>query len=267
MLKLSISNLAWNEMENEEVYSLMKKHGFIGLEIAPTKIFPNEPYSHIKEAAEWAAGLWEKSGLCVPSMQSIWYGRVEKIFGSEEERSALFNYTKTAIDFASAIKCKNLVFGCPKNRNIPEKSDFAECNKIAVEFFKQLGDYAASKETCIGMEANPAIYGTNFINTTDDAIKLIKQVGSNGVKLNLDVGTMIQNSEPISILQGNEDLINHVHISEPFLKRIEKRELHKELISFLKSKKYDGFISIEMGLQKDSCVIENLLCYVKEISI
>lgn len=54
------------------------------------------------------------------SMQSIWYGRTEKLFGTEEERNLLLDYTKSAVDFAAAIGCKNLVFGCPKNRCIPE---------------------------------------------------------------------------------------------------------------------------------------------------
>lgn len=264
-MKLSISNLAWNSNQNKTVYKLMKKYGFIGVEIAPTKIFPETPYSHIEEASEWAKSLKRTWQFEIPSMQSIWYGRTEKLFGSEEERNVLLNYTKSAIDFASAIKCKNLVFGCPKNRNIPAGDSFAGCNKIAVDFFKKLGDYAASKSTCIGMEANPAIYGTNFINTTEEALSLVKHVGSDGFKLNLDVGTMIQNCEPVSILQGNVRLINHVHISEPFLKKIEHRVFHNELIEFLKAENNTGFTSIEMEMQENICDIEQVMKYLKEL--
>ena len=264
-MNLSISNLAWNSELNESIYSLMQKHGFDGLEVAPTKIFPNEPYSHISLASEWAKDLHKKRELGVPSMQSIWYGRTEKLFGTEEERNLLLDYTKSAIDFASAISCKNLVFGCPKNRCISEDVNFESCNKIAVEFFKQIGDYAFSKGTCIGMEANPPIYGTNFINTTEEALVLIKEVDSDGFKLNLDVGTMIQNDESIDVLNGNIALINHVHISEPFLKKIEKRNLHNELIHLLKSENYNGYVSIEMGLQDSVRDIEDVLKYIKEL--
>ena len=264
-MNLSISNLAWNVERNEVVYALMQKYGFIGLEIAPTKIFPNEPYSHISQTSEWVKDLHKECGFCVPSMQSIWFGRTGKIFGTEEERKILLDYTKSAIDFASVIDCKNLVFGCPKNRCIPEDGSFENCNKIAIDFFKQLGDYAFSKETCIGMEANPPIYGTNFVNTTEEALVLIKEVDSDGFKLNLDVGTMIQNNEGIENLKKNVALINHVHISEPFLKKIEKRNLHNELIHLLKSENYKGFVSIEMGLQDSVCDIEDVLKYVKEL--
>lgn len=261
MINLAISNIAWNNEQNEEVFSLMQNYGFTGLEIAPTKIFPSEPYSLKKDALEWADDLHKKQGFYVPSMQSIWYGRTEKLFGSEEERKLLLEYTKKAIDFAASVGAKNLVFGCPKNRQIPDGSD----DTIAVSFFKETGDYAAHKGTCIGMEANPDIYGTNFVNTTVEAIDLIKRVCSDGFKLNLDVGTMIHNNEDVSILQDCVSLINHVHISEPFLKKIEKRDLHKELFNFLRTENYDGFISIEMGLQEQISDIEHVLQYIKEL--
>jgi sugar phosphate isomerase/epimerase len=224
-MKLSISNIGWLSKQDSRVYEMMKKYGFSGLEIAPTRIFPENPYDHLKEAGEWAKKIKEQYGFVVPSMQSIWYGRQEKIFGTQEEFNALVTYTKKAIDFASVIGCKNLVFGCPRNRNLPDGADSAK----GVEFFKILGDYAASRETVIGMEANPIIYNTNYINDTRAAIELIRKVNSDGFKLNLDVGTMIYNQEDIDELVGNVGLINHVHISEPGLKPIESREIHSKL--------------------------------------
>ncbi len=97
------------------------------------------------------------------------------------------------------------------------------------------------------MEANPPIYNTNFINDTISAIKLIEQVGSDGFKLNLDLGTVIQNGENLSELIGKVSVINHVHISEPGLKPVEERKLHSELRDILAKENYQGFVSIEMG--------------------
>ena len=39
-------------------------------------------------------------------------------------------------------------------------------------------------------------------------------------------------------------------------KKIEKRELHRDLIAFLKSEKYSGFVSIEMGLTENLSDLE-----------
>lgn len=117
-MKLSISNIGWTEEKDHAVYELMQKYGYSGLEIAPTRVFPATPYDKLSDANNWSIILKETYGFIVSSMQSIWYGRQEKIFGTAEERNILAAYTKKAIDFAAAIGCENLVFGCPRNRNI-----------------------------------------------------------------------------------------------------------------------------------------------------
>lgn len=260
-MKLSISNIAWTAKDDIAVYELMNKYGYSGVEIAPTRILTEKPYEQNDAAREWSNKLKEEYGFAIPSMQSIWYGRTENIFNSVEERKALLDYTKMAIDFAETIGCKNLVFGCPRNRNLSENSD----SSIAVEFFRELGDYALEHNTVIGMEANPPIYNTNFINDTKSAIELIKEVNSEGFKLNLDIGTMVQNEESIEELVGNVSLINHVHISEPGLKLIENRELHNKLKEVLVNENYQGFVSIEMGSRENLDEIESILAYVKSV--
>lgn len=260
-MELSISNIAWNTENNDKVYSLMKRYGYTGLEIAPTKIFPINPYDRLVEANAWSKNIKEIYDLSISSMQSIWFGRNERLFGSEVDRKVLLNYTKKAIDFASNIKCKNLVFGCPKNRNIPENVN----SEVTMPFFKEVGDYAASKGTFIGIEANPSIYNTNYINDTTSALDLIKSVDSEGFKLNLDIGTMIENEESLATIVGHVNHINHVHISEPMLKPIENRKIHKELKKALSEGGYNKFVSIEMGSVNDLSIIEKVMHYVRSI--
>lgn len=293
-MKLSISNIAWTERQDETVYGWMRECGFEGLEIAPTRIFPENPYEHRQEAAEWAHGLRRAYGFSVPSMQSIWYGRTEGLFGSPEERKNLTEYTKKAIDFAAAIGCHNLVFGCPRNRCIPESSvekaadgtrkenesvdaegrngggdreQKAEWMETAVSFFRELGEYALMCGTVIGMEANPPMYHTNFINTTGQALALVERVDSKGFLLNLDVGTMIANRENCAELAGRIHLVNHVHISEPGLKPVRKRVLHRELSELLQREDYDGFVSVEMGKSEDGSLgaLRNVMIYVQSV--
>jgi sugar phosphate isomerase/epimerase len=260
-MRLSISNIGWGADNDAVVYDRMREYGYAGLEIAPTRIFPESPYEKLKEAESWAKELNVKDGFVVPSIQSIWFGRQEKLFGSEEERQALVDYTKKAVCFAEVIGCKNLVFGCPRNRSLPEDAD----SSVAIAFFRELGDYAAKHRTVIGMEANPPIYNTNYINDTKSALELIEQVGSEGFQLNLDVGTMIQNGEAVEDLIGKVCFINHVHISEPGLKLIAERELHQKLMKLLTKEDYQGFVSIEMGKRETVTEIEQTLKYVKEI--
>ena len=99
MSKISISNIAWSGDLDTRIYQVMKEYGLSGLEIAPTRVFQKEPYDKLIEAGAWAGKLKKQYGFIIPSMQSIWFGRQERLFGTEEERRELVNYTKKAIEF------------------------------------------------------------------------------------------------------------------------------------------------------------------------
>lgn len=266
-MKLSSSNIGWEEKNDIEVYELMKKYGFSGVEIAPTRWVQERPYEHADEAVAIAERLKLQYGFNVPSMQSIWFGKQEKVFASAEERAALIDYTKKAIDYAAAIGCKNLVFGCPRNRNVAEEWNLTkqQVAEIAGNFFGELGDYAEARGVVLAMEANPPIYNTNYVNTTEQALDLVKAVASKGFLVNLDFGTMIANDEEVALLEDNLSLIHHIHISEPGLKPIEKRAAHKQLAKLLRAKKYEGYVSIEVGKQEDIKALEEMMKYVAEV--
>lgn len=261
-MKLSISNIAWEKEQDQEMYEYLSKTGYNAIEIAPTRVFEQAPYDKLKEAEEFAQKMEEKYNLKISSMQSIWFGKTEKIFGTPEEREELLKYTKKAIDFAKAIKCGNLVFGCPKNRNIQSSEDY----KIAIEFFRKIGKYAKQNNTVFAIEPNPTIYNTNFINLTEEAIRLVKDIDCEAVKVNLDFGTIIQNNEDIiEVLENNYDKINHIHISEPNLEVIQQRESHAKLAEKLKENKYQNYISIEMKKGNSIEKIKEILKYVKGV--
>jgi len=260
MIKLSISNIAWAAQDDAAMYGFLQTAGYAGLEIAPTRIFTEAPYDHIDAAALWAKQLKQQYGLAISSMQSICFGRDEAIFGTGAERKALFDYVKKAIDFAEAVGCGNLVFGSPKNRIIGENQI-----EIGYEFFGKLGDYAASRNTLLALEPNPDIYGTDFINTTGEALDFVEHVNSAGLQINLDLGTFLYNGEKLEWLENHLDRINHIHISEPYLERIESREIHAQIARLLHDKKYDRYVSIEMKNGNDIGLVQKTASYIKEI--
>lgn len=262
-MKLSISNIAWSKEHDAEMYGFLQSLGFEGLEIAPTRIFPEKPYDNLDSARDWADKLKYTYGLSIPSIQSIWYGHTERIFGSIEERQILIDYTKKAIDFAESIGCKNLVFGNPKNRDAKEVTSIMP---IAIDFFKEIGDYAIEHHTIVALEPNPVIYNTHFMNYTEQAVEMAYKSSSEGIKVNIDLGAIIYNNEEIDVLKKIPNFINHVHISEPNLNLIEYRELHKQLFDVLNAIGYEGFVSIEMGNKGDLDKTKQIVKYIKSLN-
>lgn len=259
-MKLSISNIAWSENDDPEMYDFIKSNNYNGIEIAPTRIIENDPYNNLDEIQKFSRFLSDKYQLEISSMQSICFGRQERIFGTEDERNILLNYLKKSIDFASVIKCKNLVFGSPKNRIIGNNQE-----KIGYTFFEELGNYAQLNNTVFALEPNPIIYGTNFINTSQEAFNYIKEINIEGLRVNFDLGTFIQNQETLDSFEQNLPWINHIHISEPYLEVIKERKIHQDLINILINNKYDKYISIEMKNSDSLESVKNTMLYIKNL--
>ena len=224
-LKLAISNIAWDKADDEAVYAAMQQNGFTGLEIAPTRIFPEYPYENLTGAALFGGYLLNRWGFHVPSMQSIWYGQTGNIFDPVQAEE-LLDYTAEAFQFAHTINCPSLVFGCPKNRR-------------------------------------PPVY-TNYLNNTADAFAMVKRLQSPGLAVNLDLSTMISNGERLRDFVDDIKYVSHVHISEPGLEPIVPRQEHKELAMLLKAVGYSGDVSIEMK-RTDVETVRKTLAYIAEV--
>ena len=257
-MKYSISNIAWDKSDDLAMYKFLQSVGMDGIEIAPTRLFDN-PYENLEQTQLYATMLQNRFNLAVSSMQSIWYGKSGNIFNKEEAKQ-LSDYTKQAMDFANAMGIKNLVFGCPRNRTMPEGAK----EEDVLEFFYDLGEYAKSKNTVLALEANPVIYNTNFMNTTTQAAEFCKKVGSDGVKLNVDFGTILYNKENPHVIKTYKNLVNHIHLSVPQLKYVEKIKEHSTLKKVLNKIDYDGYLSIEMGTVGDINKVKQAVMYLKE---
>lgn len=260
-MKLSISNIAWSDVQDEEMYQVLHEAKFEGLEIAPTRFVPDNPYINTDLSIQKAKYIKERYNLQISSMQSIWFGRKEKIFASAEERNILIEYTKQVIQYAALLDCRNLVFGSPVSRTM----DNPQMLDVAIDFFYKIGENARENGVVIAFEPNPVIYKTNFINYTSEAFDFIKQVNSKGLLVNLDLGTVIWNKENMNEIMDNISLINHIHISEPYLEKIVHREIHRDLSKLLRDHHYDKYVSIEMKKQEDINDIKEAIDYIVEV--
>ncbi len=266
-MKLSISNIAWEPSEDKEVFQLIQKYGFEGIELAPPKLFKD--LSNVSDSEINVYLKYMKPyNFKFPAMQSLLFGKPElRIF--DESRNDTLVYLKKVIDLAQKLDVKVLVFGSPKNRFIGDV-DKNEAKKIAIEFFKELGEYAYLKDRCFCIEPNAKEYGCDFITNIEQSIELIKDVNSKGFRLHIDSAVMFMNNENIEKnLKIALPYTEHFHISEPFLELITNNKTnHEEFASILKKLNYDKWVSIEMKnnvLTSNVEAVNRSLKFVSEI--
>ncbi|QQG47079.1 MAG: sugar phosphate isomerase/epimerase [Candidatus Woesebacteria bacterium] len=268
-MKIAISNLAWDHSEDSKVLKLLQKYNINAIEIAASKIW-QDPVEVTDAKINKCKNFWKKNGIEIVATTSLLFGHPElQIFADRKAKNETFSYLSKMIELSVKLGAKAMVFGSPKNRVTNGKSK-KEVEKISIEFFGKISKIARKRNIYFGIEPNPPLYGTDFINTTDEAIKLVKKVNNSNFCVHLDTSTMTINQENYlkTIIQALP-YTHHYHISEPGLKPIPTEETdHKKVSNALKNSGYKDWVSIEMPLGPDIKHLEQIektLKFVNEV--
>ncbi|MDB2447112.1 sugar phosphate isomerase/epimerase [bacterium] len=198
------------------------------------------------------------------SMQGLLHNSTKlMLFGSKQSRQKMLELLKRGVEICNELSIPNLVFGSPKNRKIPEGLSYEESHEISMDFFSEIGSFAAKHGCKIAIEANAKEYGTNFITNHTELFHFISEVNSDGITANFDLSTMILNNENINqIDEKTIENISHIHISSPYLKpmSVPSAELDN-ILNTISSFNYDKFVSLEMvgeNIKETKEIITNL---------
>jgi sugar phosphate isomerase/epimerase len=257
-MKKSISNIAWSPEERIQAYEMMSEFGVLGLEIAPSLFFhtAQDPFAPDATTARLAVSEMRKEGLGLVSMQSLLFGVTgAELFGDGEAWLAFEKGMTRAIDLAHRFEIPNLVFGSPTQRRVPDGKSMELAKSEAVEKFHRLGEKAATAGTAITVEPNAEAYGTNFLNTIEEASAFVEQVQHPAIRSILDLGAMHMNQsfdQTVQVIPRIIPHLNHVHVSEPNLAPAPKRAQDlAQVLRGLQKAGYDKSVSIEMKRTQD----------------
>lgn len=265
-MNISISNIAWDISEEQEMIGILKEYAIQGIEIALTKIW-NPPINIPDQDIFNYKTRWNQNGIELVAMQSLLFNRPDlTLFDSELIREQTKNYLKQIILIAEKLKIKVLVFGSPKNRLISQLNKNKALD-IAIQFFSEIGQFSDKHNLVFCIEPNPAEYGCDFIKTTEEGIELVKEVNHPGFRLHLDAATITLNHENIEkSIKCSIPFLSHFHISEPYLELIGSRNTnHSHFVKVLREIGYEKWVSIEMKNnlnEKDSYSVRKALEFV-----
>jgi len=223
-----------------KLFPKFKKWGFDTVEI------PIEDPSHIDPAVVRAA--LEKSGLACGSICAC-MGPGRDFRGTEEEQQTAMTYCKALVDQAVIIGCPAIIGPV---YSVVGKADAVEPEQQKVEWalvvknLKVLCAYAQSKGILICVEPLNR-FETDFLNTCDQGLKLIKAVGSKALKLHLDTFHMnIEEKNQAASIRKAGKLLGHFHACGTDRGTPGTDSLNwKEIVTALKDIGYQGDVVIE----------------------
>lgn len=216
-MRIAISNIAWDASEDDAVAQLLQRYRIDAIDVALPKYFQN--LQHVVSEDLFAIKRrWSNAGIEVTGMQSLMFGTSGlNLFGSADTQAAMLAHLSTVCRCAAGLGATRLVFGSPKNRDRSGLSDTG-AERIAIPFFRQLGDIAKLHGVAICLEPNPPSYGANFMTTSAETARVVREVAHTAIRMQLDTGALAINREDAAqVVQDNAALIGHIHASEPQL--------------------------------------------------
>lgn len=226
--------------DSVKLFPTFKKWGFQTVEI------PIEDPSHIDPAKVKEAA--EKNGLAIGSVCAC-MGPGRDFRGSAEDQQTAMVYCKAIIDQAAAMNCPSIigpVYSVVGKADAVEPAQQKKEWALVVKNLKELCKYAEKKGVQICVEPLNR-FETDFLNTVDQALKLVKDVGSKALKIHLDTFHMnIEQKNQADAIKKAGKLLGHFHAcgsdrGTPGNDHID----WPSIVKALKAVKYNGDVVIE----------------------
>jgi D-psicose/D-tagatose/L-ribulose 3-epimerase len=226
------------------LFKTFKQWGFETVEIAV------EDPSHIDPALIKAA--LDKNGLACGSVCAC-LGPDRDLRGTPEQQQTALDYMMRLIDQMVVLECPSLigpVYSAVGRADAVPSAEYREQWKTVVTHLKTLSRYALDHGKQICLEPLNR-FETDFINTCDQAVKMIKAVNSPALKLHLDTFHMnIEEKRQPEAIRKAGNLLAHFHAcgsdrGTPGNDHIDWAGIAKAL----KAVKYNGDVVIESFTQ------------------
>jgi D-psicose/D-tagatose/L-ribulose 3-epimerase len=226
--------------ESTKLFKTFKKWGFQTVEI------PVEDLSHI-DPRHVKAQLDEQKLVCGSVCACM--GPDRDLRGTPEQQQTGLDYMMKLIDQMVELGCPSLigpVYSAVGRADAVPEDEYKQQWQTVVGHLKTLCKYAEQKGKQVCLEPLNR-FETDFINTCDQGLKMIKDVGSKALKLHLDTFHMnIEEKDQGKAIRKAGKLLGHFHAcgsdrGTPGNDHID----WKPIASALRAVKYKGDVVIE----------------------
>jgi len=263
-MKYSICSDTFPGWTMEEIFNFAAKTGYEAVELASYSFcnsITEVSASERQQMRAWAdAAPVEIAGIHalftpIPNMQPLYscpdWLQLNSADSGIRERTK--DYLKELIRFVGEMGGKNVVLGSAKSRSIPEEIPYDEGWKIARDTLRDAAEYCTHYDVVLSLEPIHSSL-TNFINTPDEAMKMVRDVDHPNLRWMLDCfAAYNQGVDVPKAIRDHGKYLVHVHMNDenkswPGTGKVDFPPIARAL----KDVGYSGYLSLEvMDLNPD----------------
>jgi len=247
-MKYAICNETFGDWPVEKGFELARQCNYTGIEIAPFTLGNSAGEISAQQRRDYSSKA-KDFGLEIVGLHWL----LAKTSGyhltmdDAALRSKTRDYFIALVELCRDLGGKVMVLGSPMQRNFPSTMSHQEAMVNAALLLKQVVPALESCNIRIAIEPLGPQEG-NFLNQASQARELIEMIGSEHVKLHLDVKAMSSEEKPIEeIIQESADILIHFHANDPNrlgpgMGAVDQRPIFEMLNQI----HYDGWVSVEV---------------------
>ncbi|MDP2969285.1 MAG: sugar phosphate isomerase/epimerase [Deltaproteobacteria bacterium] len=216
-MKISICNELFQGWPIEKVFEYAAKLGYDGVEIAPFTLADSvtEISTKKRNAIRRAA---EDNGIEIVGLHWLLVKPEGLYINHPDEyiRIQTQEYIEALIHFCADIGGKVLVHGSPHQRTVQEGWRFEESWDRARETFEACLETARKRNVTYCIEPLTKA-NTNFINTVEEALRMVKEIRHPNFKMIVDCrsASAQETSVPEALIRALESrMLYHVHVND-----------------------------------------------------
>jgi len=249
-MKISICNELFQGWPIEKVFDYAAQLGYDGVEIAPYTLADSvTEISPLKRKAIRRAA--EKSGIEIVGLHWLLVKPEGLYINHPDEiiRIRTQEYIEALIHFCADIGGKLLLHGSPHQRTVKEGWNFLQSWDYAKETFRACLETARKRNVTYCIEPLTKA-NTNFINTVNEALRLVKEIRHPNFKMMFDCRSASAQEKSITealIRALDSRMLRHVHVNDasgrgPGFGETQFMPILKTLVK----NGYKGYISVEV---------------------
>ena len=248
-MKFALCNEMFEGRPMAEVAATAQRLGYHGIEIAPFTLAPSAPEVTAAQRQETRQALADHGLECV-GLHWLFAGPTGLHMTTPDDATWTHtrDYLAALLDLCSDLGGKVLVLGSPKQRSIVEGQTRDGAWQRAVDLLSSVLDKAGDLSLTICLEPLSPME-TDFVNTVEEGMKMVRQIGHPNLKIHLDVKAMCSECKPVPeiIRSVTADEIGHFHVNDANLYGPGMGEVdYAPIAEAVKDVGWDKWLSVEV---------------------